>query len=229
VQDPGNARESRGKNRMLGWGSGIVAEYGWFGGAAFLASLPARRRRMEEIRERALGPRARTTGAVYLLYFLTAILSQALISRKVVVYGNVANFVADACYIAVTLLFYGLFKPVSRVVSLVAACLSLAGCVVMVGGQLHLGSNRFSPLVFFGPFCILIGYLILRSTFLPRLLGVLMALAGVGWLIFPIPSLPHLLSLSIEGLGIFAEGALMLWLLVMGVKVGRWKEQAEGR
>ena len=58
------------------------------------------------------------------------------------------------------------------------------------------------------------------------ILGVFMALAGLGWLAFLSPTLPHYLSLSIEGLGIFAEASLMLWLIVMGVNAQRWKEQA---
>jgi hypothetical protein len=53
-----------------------------------------------------------------------------------------------------------------------------------------------------------------------------MALAGLGWLAFLSPTLAHYLSLYIEGLGIFAEASLMLWLIVMGVNVQRWKEQA---
>jgi hypothetical protein len=52
---------------------------------------------------------------------------------------------------------------------------------------LHLAPYKISSLVFFGPYCLLIGYLIFRSTFLPRILGVLMALAGLGWLIFLSP------------------------------------------
>jgi hypothetical protein len=51
-----------------------------------------------------------------------------------------------------------------------------------------------------------------------------MALAGLGWLAFLSPTLPHYPTLSIEGLGIFAEASLMLWLIVMGVNVQRWKE-----
>jgi hypothetical protein len=72
----------------------------------------------------------------------------------------------------------------------------------------------------------MIGYLILRSTFLPRTLGVLMTLAGLGWLAFLSPPLANHLSIYIKVLGILAEGALMLWLLVLGVNVQRWKEQA---
>jgi hypothetical protein len=81
-------------------------------------------------------------------------------------------------------------------------------------------------LVFFGLFNLLIGYLIFKSTFLPRILGVLMALSGLGWLTFLSPSLANYLLAHIEVLGIIAEASLMLWLLVKGVNVQRWKEQA---
>jgi hypothetical protein len=70
--------------------------------------------------------------------------------------------------------------------------LSLIGCVVATLGLFHIASRYVNPLVFFAIYCLLIGFLILRSTFLPRILGALMALAGVGWLVFLFPSLPSL-------------------------------------
>ena len=181
---------------------------------------------MERIREALPRSKPRITGVVYLLYFLTAIVAQLLVGRKLIAYGNATNLIATGCYVVLTLLFYGLFKPVNRSLSLLAALFSLAGCVVMTLGLFHPASIPISPLLFFGPYCLLIGYLIFRSAFLPRVLGVLMALAGLGWLAFLSLTLPHYLSLSIEGLGIFAEASLMLWLIVMGVNVQRWKEQA---
>ena len=60
----------------------------------------------------------------------------------------------------------------------------------------------------------------------PRILGVLMAFAGLGWLTFLSPPLANYLSPYIVVLGFLAELSLMLWLLVMGVNVQRWKEQA---
>jgi hypothetical protein len=53
-----------------------------------------------------------------------------------------------------------------------------------------------------------------------------MVLAGLGWLAFLSPPVQQHLSLLIEGLGVLAEASLMLWLLVMGVDVERWREQA---
>jgi Domain of unknown function (DUF4386) len=81
-------------------------------------------------------------------------------------------------------------------------------------------------LVFFGMFNLSIGYLIFKSAFLPRTLGVLMALSGLAWLTFLSPLLANQLLSYIEVLGILAEASLMLWLLVKGVNVERWKEQA---
>jgi hypothetical protein len=94
-------------------------------------------------------------------------------------------------------------------------------------GIFNINYAWLSPLLFFGPYCLLLGYLIFRSRFLPHALGVILAVAGVGWLAFLIPTLPHFLSLAIEGLGVFAEASLMLWLIVRGVNVERWKLQAD--
>jgi hypothetical protein len=172
--------------------------------------------------------------------------------------GFAADILAIACYVVMTALFYDLFKPVNRTVSLLAALFSLVGCtiqgfaclfqlapLVVLGGTQHasvfpveqlqalaylflkLYSQAYSiALVFFALFSLLIGYLIFKSTFLPRILGVLMAVAGMAWLTFLVPSFgakylhPYLL---IAGSG---EGLLILWLLVMGVNAERWKEQA---
>lgn len=80
-------------------------------------------------------------------------------------------------------------------------------------------------LVFFGFWCILIGYLIFRSTFLPRILGVLLAIDGVGWMLYLSPSLASQLFPLIAVASGLAEIPLMLWLLVFGVNAKRWKEQ----
>jgi hypothetical protein len=171
--------------------------------------------------------RARTTGAVYFLYFLMAIFAASLVGRVPIAYSNAANLIANAGYVAVTLLLYQMFKPVSRYLALLAAIVSLAGCVVQSLSLFHLASSQ-SALPIFGLFNLTIGYLIVRSTFLPRTLGVLMALSGLGWLTLLWPELARHIVNYIEIVGIVAEGSLMLWLLVMAVNVQRWNEQAAG-
>ena len=82
-------------------------------------------------------------------------------------------------------------------------------------------------------FCVLIGYLIFRSTFLPRILGVLMAVAGVCYLInsfaiFLAPPLADRLFPYILVPCFVGELALALWLTVIGVNVpgGNKRERA---
>ena len=82
--------------------------------------------------------------------------------------------------------------------------------------------------MFFGCYCVVIGYLILRSTLLPRILGALMALGGLGWLTFVSPELSLRLSPYNMAPGIFGETALTVWLLAVGVNTSRWNEQASG-
>jgi hypothetical protein len=168
---------------------------------------------------------ARITGVVYLLYFLTAVSDEALVGRGRVVVFDVVYLIAYAFYVAVTLRFYYMFRPVNRSLSLLAALFSLAGCANDVLGLFNLVPYEINSLVFFGPFCLLIGYLIYKSTFLPRILGVLMAAAGVGWLIFLSP-LAVQLATYLKILGFLAEMSLMLWLIVKGVNVQRWNEPA---
>ena len=108
---------------------------------------------------------------------------------------------------------------------MLAALFSLVGCADDVLRLFNLAPYKINSLAFFGPFCLLIGYLILRATFLPRILGVLMALAGVGWLLLLAPVAIYL-STYLKVLGFVAEASLMLWLVVMGVNEQRWNEQA---
>ena len=181
---------------------------------------------MAQVPEAPPRPRARMTGIVYLLYFLSAISAQLLIGQNLVALGNATNELGAALYLMLTLLFYNLFKPVNRAVSLLAALIGIGGCVVMGLGFFYPAAPSINPLWFFGPYCLLIGYLVFRSTFLPHVLGVLMAFAGVGWLAFLSPAIAQHLAIYIEGLGVLAEASLMLWLIVRGVNEQRWSEQA---
>jgi len=223
--------------------------------------------------------KARITGVFYLLAMLTGIFAQGFVSDRLVVYSDAAatatNILAHkslfqwsftifmiemACQIAMTVLFYELLKPAGKSVSLLAASLGFAGCIIktfsrvfyiaplfILGGAPYL--SVFSPeqlrvlallslrvndrgagmaLAFFGWYALLTGYLIIRSTFLPRILGAWSVVGGFGWLTFLYPPLGHRLFLYVAVFALLGAMALIVWLLVVGVNEERWKEQARG-
>jgi len=80
-------------------------------------------------------------------------------------------------------------------------------------------------LVFFGVHCLVLGYLVVRSGFLPRVLGVLLFVAGVGYLIdsFGRALLPNyqeyemILGMVVLLPALVGELSFSLWLLIKGV------------
>jgi Domain of unknown function (DUF4386) len=86
-------------------------------------------------------------------------------------------------------------------------------------------------LVFFGLHILLVGYLILRSTFLPRILGALLTVGGLCYMtssfadFLSFPFRTHLFPYILLP-AFVAELLLCLWFLVKGVNVQRWNEQA---
>ncbi len=231
----------------------------------------------ERIAEASPRLKARMAGAFYVLAGLTSVIGGMYIPGKLVVVGDAATtsnailahkhlfelgfsvmLIAVLCSILLTALFYELFKPVNKTLSLtaafihlvglailsVASLLQLAPLVVLEGGhylnvfkpeQVQALAYLFLPLnsqagnaflAFFGLYCMLIGCLIFRSMFLPRIIGVFMALAGLGYLTFLSPPLAAYLSPYNLAPAALGEGSLMLWLLVLGVNAQRWKEQA---
>jgi Domain of unknown function (DUF4386) len=228
--------------------------------------------------------KARMAGAFYLLTIIMGVFAEVFVRGALVVrddaaatatnilahetlyrFGLAADLVMLVCYIAVTLLFYDLFKPVSRSLSLLAAFFSLVGIAVLavnslnhlaplvfLGGADYLSAfeaNQLQALalvslrmhargysiagVFFGTYMILLGYIIFRSGFLPRIVGVLMAVGGLSFFVnsfatFLLPALAARLP-DISMLGGIAELALSLWLMAMGVNAAKWVEKASAR
>lgn len=88
-----------------------------------------------------------------------------------------------------------------------------------------------ASLLFFGVCCVLFGHLIHRSGYLPRILGILLATAGYGYVVFSVGQMlapvaaGKFLFAPIFMLAFVAETALALWLLVKGVDVAKWQEK----
>lgn len=238
--------------------------------------------RTERIREASPRFKARLAGVLYLIAIIAASFAEFFVRGRLVAGGDAAgtatNILAHeslyrlgaaavliylVCDTAVALIFYELFKPVSRSLSLLAAFFRLME-VAILGGNLL---NQLAPLVllkgatfltvfksdqlqalalvslnlyaqvffvamvFFGFHCFLIGYLICRSAFLPRFVGLLMAITGLGYVAHSFalvlsPALAAHLFPYLMALGLPGELSLVLWLLVLGVNPQRWREQA---
>lgn len=153
----------------------------------------------------------RLAGVFYLATFVTGMAALAAGTSMVV-----ANGIATACYVGVTVLFYRLFKPVNPTVSAIAAAFSAIGCALSALALFHLRPVPISELPFFGCYCILIGWLIVSAPNMPSALGIALAIGGVSWLTFAIPPLARTLSPYNYAPGILAEGALTVWLLARG-------------
>jgi Domain of unknown function (DUF4386) len=91
-----------------------------------------------------------------------------------------------------------------------------------------------ASLLFFGFCCVLFGYLIHQSGYLPRILGTLLVIGGVGYVVF---SLAQMLASAFAAEYLFpwimlpafpAELGLALWLIVKGVDIPKWEERTHG-
>lgn len=230
-----------------------------------------------------LSPRlkARIAGGLYLIVIVGGVFAELFVRGRLFVAGDVSatahniqahellyrfGFVVEvfycACNVPLTLIFYDLFKIVSRNVAALDLCFTLVANtiesvslllhfapVVLLGGAFHAGSLTADQLqawaylslelfeygfaiclVFFGFSCLAMAYLILRSTFFPRVIGALLAIEGLCYLIesfakFLAPQFATRFLPVLEASAI-GEIALCLWLLIMGVNVQRWTEQA---
>jgi hypothetical protein len=85
-------------------------------------------------------------------------------------------------------------------------------------------------LIFFGFECLIIGYLIFKSGYLPKTIGVMMQIAGLCYLtnsfaLLLAPTFASTLFPAIIVPALIAEASFCLWLIVMGVDVQKWNEK----
>jgi hypothetical protein len=86
-------------------------------------------------------------------------------------------------------------------------------------------------LIFFGCVCLLLGYLIFKSGYLPKTVGVLMQIAGLSYLtnsfaMILAPSFANQIFPAILIPAFVGEASLCLWLLVKGVNLEKWNARA---
>lgn len=166
-------------------------------------------------------------------------------------FGIVGSLVMMIAWLFYALLLYRLLRPVNEnhamtMVVLVLAAVPLymlnqvnqLAVLLSASNQLHerltlfLDLHRFGNLVasiFFGLWLIPLGLLVLKSTFFPRLLGILLLLGSPGYLLLFVQAFlfpgsegtlwtnPFLVVTHLS------ELALLLWLLIKGVNVEHWE------
>lgn len=86
-------------------------------------------------------------------------------------------------------------------------------------------------MVYFGLQCATVGYLIARSGFMPRVIGILLGIGGSFYVISSLtylvsPALGTLLSPAVIPAAFVGEGSTTLWLLFKGVNIEKWRRRA---
>ncbi|MBK9985133.1 MAG: DUF4386 domain-containing protein [Saprospiraceae bacterium] len=218
---------------------------------------------------------ARVSGFLYLITIIAGGFAEAFVREGLTVYGDPVatahnilsseqmyrlGFVADLlvilCGTFLTLIFYILFKPVNKNISLLAFIFGNVAAAVMAVNLL----NQLAPLLLlhnssyqttfsieqlqtlslfflnlqsqgynislflFAFYFPIIGYLIYTSNILPRFLGILYALAGLGYLInslgwFLLPHLAKYLFPYVLLPAFIGEVSMSLWLIFKGVEI----------
>lgn len=156
--------------------------------------------------------------------------------------GVLGDGVMLVSYIIVTAMLYRLFKPVSATASFLAALFSLTGIALLAASMtiLLLPTQMDATLVahdslrahaaaysltglYFGPYCAVIGWLVLRSGWMPAWIGWLMLAAGAAFALdasvtLAAPSLARRIPQGVMLISLLAEGSLALWLAAFGVQ-----------
>jgi hypothetical protein len=163
-------------------------------------------------------------GVVAILYELMRAVDRGL-SFTAASFGLVGTAVFGANLVA----FFSAFLFAQHGPALAALPSAETDALALAFLKLHATGYQIA-MVFFGCHLMLVGGLIIGSTYLPRLLGVLWALGGVFYLGLFLANFvaPSIVDVRIATrVGGAAEIALALWLLVFGVNATKWRTQAE--
>ncbi|QKK01278.1 MAG: DUF4386 domain-containing protein [Pseudomonadota bacterium] len=185
---------------------------------------------------------------------LAATSSKIVASEALFRLGIAGSLIMMVAWLFYALLLYRLLRSVDKTSAMAMLGLVLASVPIYMLSQgylfaaflaassqlqeqveLFLNLHRFGTLVaaiFFGLWLIPLGYLVFKSGFLPRFLGALLMVGSLGYLVlffqaFFLPGTERTLwSNPFLIVTHLSELALLLWLLVKGVNVGQWQQQA---
>ena len=158
------------------------------------------------------------------------------------IFGYLITFLCD---LVVAWALYVLLQPVNQELSLLTAWFRLVYTVIALEALLNLVTilrllNTENPLtdsqvmlslsafrthwyfglLFFGIHLVLLGYLVLKSNYIPRILGILLMIAGLGYLLSNLqPFLFPNVNLDFAEYTFYGELIFMLWLLLRGARI----------
>jgi hypothetical protein len=169
--------------------------------------------------------------AVVLLVILFVLLKP--VSRELVLLATFFNLVSIGLEAATAMYLVVALFPLGNAPYLAAFSSGQLYAMASLALKSH-GYGFGVSLLFFGCFCMVIGRVIFRSGFLPKVIGALMQIAGLCYLtdsfaLILSPRLANRLFPTILLPAFVGEASLCLWLLVKGVNVERWMEQAGAR
>ena len=165
--------------------------------------------------------------AVALLLILYALLRP--VSRDLALLAVFINLVSIGIEAATTMYLLQALFPLGNAGYLKAFTREQLYAMASLSLKSH-GYGFSVSLLFFGCFCLIVGYLIFRSGYLPKTIGVLMQIAGLSYLtnsfaLILAPAFANRLFPTILLPAFVGEASLCLWLLVKGVNVPKWQEQ----
>ena len=165
--------------------------------------------------------------AVALLLILYALLRP--VSRDLALLAVFINLVSIGIEAATTLYLLQALFPLGNAGYLKAFTREQLYAMASLSLKSH-GYGFSVSLLFFGCFCLIVGYLIFRSGYLPKTIGVLMQIAGLSYLtnsfaLILSPAFANRLFPAILLPAFVGEASLCLWLLVKGVNVPKWQKQ----
>ena len=166
--------------------------------------------------------------AVVLLIILFVLLKP--VSRELVLLATFFNLVSIGLEAATAMYLVVALFPLGNAAYLKAFSPEQLYAMASLSLKSH-GYGFGVSLLFFGCFCVVIGRVIFSSGFLPKVIGALMQIAGLCYLtdsfaLILSPALAIRLFPAILLPAFVGEASLCLWLLVKGVNVQRWMEQA---
>jgi hypothetical protein len=169
--------------------------------------------------------------AVALLLILFVLLRP--VSRNLALLAAFFNLVSITLEAAITLYLLAALFPLGNAGYLKAFAPEQLYAMASLSLKTH-GYGFGVSLIFFGCFCLVIGYLIFKSGYLPKALGVLMQIAGLSYLtnsfaLVLAPAVANRLFPAILLPAFVGEASLCLWLIVKGVNVEKWKQQARAQ